>query len=78
MNNVSMNYGNDMEREQIVSRAMAARTLPEIEAAAQAIQEWMRAHPNDLNIEDALEPLAMLWEGLQTEVEKCPPVATLR
>lgn len=65
-----MNYENDLEREQIIDHALRARTLPEIETAAQALRQWRQQHPDDLNAEDALEPLAMLRTGLQSEVNK--------
>ncbi len=66
------------EREQILSCALRARTLPEIEAGIQAVQEWLRSHPDDVGAEDILEPLTMLWEGLQTETSErdCVPVSS--
>lgn len=67
-----MNYKNSPEREKIIAHALTAQTLPEIEAAAQALRQWIQQHPDDLNAEDALEPLAMLRRGLQSEAEKSP------
>ncbi len=62
-----MNYANNSEREQIIDRALTARTLPEIKAAAQDLRQWLQDHPDDWSAEDALEPLAMLRRGLEAE-----------
>ncbi len=72
-----MSEQNRAEREQILSRALTARTLPEIEAGIQTVQEWLRSHPDDVGVEDVLEPLTMLWEGLQTEAQERGFVAVL-
>jgi hypothetical protein len=64
-----MNYENDVERERVIGQALTARTLPEINVAAQELRLWLKEHPDDLNAEDALEPLAMLRQGMQAEME---------
>lgn len=60
-----MSYENNSEREQVITQALTARTLPEIDAAAKVLPQWIQEHPDDLNAEDALEPLAILRKGLQ-------------
>jgi hypothetical protein len=70
----TMSYGNSPEREQIIQRALTARTPSEIEAAGQALRQWIQEHPDDLNAEDALEPLAMLRRGIAADAEKETPV----
>lgn len=67
-----MNYANNKERKRIITQALNARTLPEIEVAVQALRQWVQEHPDDLSAEDALEPLAMLRRGLQSEAEESP------
>ncbi len=63
-----MNYENNLERTRIINSALAAHTLPEIVEAAQALRHWIQQHPDDLNAEDALEPLAMLRKGFEAEI----------
>lgn len=48
-----MNYKNSPEREKIIAHALTAQTLPEIEAAAQALRQWIQQHSDDLNMETA-------------------------
>lgn len=71
-----MNYENNPEREYIIDRALSARALPEIQAAAQALRQWIQTHPDDLSAEDALEPLAMLRRGLEAEQKTAIPAGT--
>lgn len=47
------------ERECIIIQALTAKSLQEIESAAQNLRDWILMHPEDLNAEDALEPLAL-------------------
>lgn len=54
----------------MLSHALMAQTLPEIEEGIQAVQGWVRAHPDDPNAVDVLEPLVMLWEGFQEEMRQ--------
>lgn len=68
-----MNIENNPEREQIIQRALTAQTLLEIDAAAQALRHWIQEHPEDLNAEDALEPLVMLRRGLQAKIVAATP-----
>jgi hypothetical protein len=70
-----MSFAENQQREEIVVQALNARTLPEIEAASQAVRQWMQNHPEDLSIEDVLEPLALRRLGLQAHAEQDNTVA---
>ena len=71
-----MNYADCEERERIIAQALNARTLPEIEKAAQALRNWIQEHPEDLSAEDALEPLALRRQGLSAQDELRTPMTT--
>jgi hypothetical protein len=67
-----MSYENHPERERIIHQMMAARTLPQAEAAAAVLRPWIQDHPDDLNADDAPEPLAILRQGFQAEAAREP------
>ena len=46
------------ERDQVVSQVLAARTLPEVDAAERVLAGWLAAHPADIGMEDGFEQLA--------------------
>lgn len=68
-------YAENQQREGIIVQALSAKTLPEIEAASKAVQQWIQNHPDDLSIEDVLEPLALRRRGLQEQAEQENTVA---
>lgn len=54
------NYLDDPRREQILHQAHIADSLPDIEAAITALNGWRQAHPEDIGIADAYEPLELI------------------
>ncbi|HLK60301.1 MAG TPA: hypothetical protein VKU00_27305 [Chthonomonadaceae bacterium] len=55
-----MNYANDPKRRLLIAQVLGATTLPEIEEATQALQQWVKDHPDDLGIVDGFEQLALM------------------
>ena len=60
------------EREHIIEQALSARTLPEIEQATRDLRAYIVAHPEDRNIADVGEPLALRRISLEQNLK---PVA---
>lgn len=55
------------ERECIIEMALTANTMPEIVAAEHRLREYITAHPEDRNIADVGEPLALRRMGLEED-----------
>ena len=55
------------ERECVIEMALTANTMPEIIAAERRLREYIIAHPEDRNIADAGEPLALRRMGLEED-----------
>ena len=55
------------ERECVIEMALTARTLPAIMEAERALRAYMEAHPDDRNIADVAEPLALRRMGLEED-----------
>lgn len=65
-----MKYADNPERHRILMQALQATTLEEIEAAKHDLDSWLRAHPDDVGIEDAYEQFALM--GLSCEAMNEP------
>ena len=63
-----MNAKQRAEREQVIEQALAARTLTEVEQATAALRAYMTAYPDDPNIIDVGEPLALRQMGLEEDL----------
>ena len=75
-------------REQLSHSVFQARTLTEIEAAKQALHEWLQAHPDEPGMRDGFEVLSHAedfahaqaaglypsWEEIDTERIKTEPL----
>jgi hypothetical protein len=48
------------KRQQVLTQALAATSLTEIESAACALRQWVKEHPDDLGITAAFEQLSLL------------------
>ena len=57
-----MNYINDPKRKLLISQVLSATTMPEIEEAIHALQEWVREHPDDRGIVDGFEQLSLMQD----------------
>jgi predicted negative regulator of RcsB-dependent stress response len=55
-----MKYAHLPERQQLLDQARQAVTLNEIDQAIRSLQCWKQAHPDDIGVEDAFEPLALM------------------
>lgn len=55
------------ERECIIEMALTARTLNELMEAERRLRVYMAAHPEDRNIADVGEPLALRRMGLEED-----------
>ena len=55
-----MNYAQNPERRRLLKQARKAVTLEEIDHAWNELRDWKRRHPDDVGIEDAFEPLALM------------------
>lgn len=55
-----MKYATDPERKRVLTQTLDARTLPEIEAATQALRAWVRQNPDDIGIVEAFEGLSLM------------------
>ena len=57
-----MDSVNSPIRQQIIHQVLRARSLSEVAAATQALQQWVAQHPEDLGIVDGFEAPAMMQE----------------
>lgn len=55
-----MKYATAPERKRVLTQTLDARTLPEIEAATQALRAWVQQNPEDVGIVEALEGLSLM------------------
>jgi hypothetical protein len=55
-----MRYSEMPERQHILTQALDATTLSEIETATRELKQWVAAHPDDLGIVDAFEQLSLM------------------
>lgn len=61
-------------RERVSEQVLTANTLPEIEAAKQALREWMKAHPEEQGRRAGFEQLYTIQEIIEEEeAELAPP-----
>lgn len=72
-----MNYISNPERKRIMEQVLDATTLTEVKAATTVLDEWMALHPDDQGMEDGYEQLALMKEGLLSEVEHATSPALL-
>jgi len=64
----------EAERRRIIKQVLDATSLAEIEAATEALDGWLMAHPDDVGIEDGYEQLALMRNAvLAIESEKSEP-----
>jgi hypothetical protein len=54
-------------RQQLIRQTLSATTLLEIEAAWQALQDWMQIHPEDEGMRAGFEQLAQMREITEME-----------
>jgi len=54
-------------RERVSEQVLTANTLPEIEAAKQALREWMKAHPEEQGRRAGFEQLYTMQEIIEDE-----------
>lgn len=64
-------------REQLVTRVLAARTLPEIEDARRMVREWMAEHPEDASMAFALDRLYRMEESVKAVAQMHQPEPAL-
>ena len=55
----------DTARKQLIEQTLSANSLPEIEAAWQALREWMRNHPEEEGMRAGFEQLAQMREAIE-------------
>jgi hypothetical protein len=66
-----MKYAHLSERQMLLDQARQAISLTEIDQAIRDLKRWKQAHPDDLGIEDAFEPLALMRiAALESTFEK--------
>jgi len=58
-----------LTRRQVLDICYAARTLPAIEAAFDARGRWLSEHPDDGEVFEVGEMLAMMRDGLELEAK---------
>ena len=58
----------DFAREELLNQIMEARTLPQIEAAKQALRSWLQCHPDEPGMADGFEMLSHRedWAKIQS------------
>jgi hypothetical protein len=66
----------DPSREQIITTALSARTLEQVECATHELNRWLVEHPDDHGIKWAFEQLALVELAL-LETAATPETATL-
>ena len=71
-----MNHSEDSVREEIIGRALSARTLQQIEAATLELNAWVEAHPDDIGIRWAFEQMALVESAIR-EIASTSDVAAL-
>ena len=57
---LTLDFINAPERQRIITQALDARTLAEIDAATRELREWVRCHPSDVGIREAFEGLSLM------------------
>ena len=58
------------ECDRIIEQALSARTIPEIEQASDALRAYITAHPEDREVADVREPLALRRMCLEQELKQ--------
>jgi hypothetical protein len=53
-----------------MEQVLDATTLSEIEAARQALRDWIRAHPEDEDLSDSFEQLSLLEGAARAAAER--------
>jgi hypothetical protein len=59
----------DTARERLLDQVFAARTLPQIAAAKQALRDWLAEHPDEPGMADAFEVLSHQEDFARGEVD---------
>ncbi len=60
-----MNYLDDPQRQQILTRALSARTTQHLASVSEELNAWIAAHPEDKGIQWAFEQMALVELALQ-------------
>jgi hypothetical protein len=65
---MSADLGNT--REILMEQILDATTISEIQAARQALRDWIAAHPRDEGMSDAFEQLSLLEDAASEEAAR--------
>jgi len=69
-----LEIGDDVNeaRERLSEQVLSANTLLEIEAAKDALRQWMQAHPEEQGMRDGFEQLYTIQEIIEAEEASSP------